>query len=162
MVYYCLNANVTVFMPRVLYLVSFHNSFLHNFTSGQPGRLVKIHTVQELLSHHHQSLLETFLVKKCIKILQMGLSKKVRCVYFLHYSLNRLMEKINPLGLFDYYRQFWEFTRSVHHRAVCQLFLNTNPPRFAIFTPESVCWVKCSKIGGKWGMNLNHVSWNVL
>lgn len=43
------------------YLMPFLNSFLHDLTSWQPGGLVEIQTVQELLPNHLQCLLETLL-----------------------------------------------------------------------------------------------------
>lgn len=43
------------------YLMPLLNSFLHDLTSWQPGGLVEIQTVQELLPNHLQCLLETLL-----------------------------------------------------------------------------------------------------
>lgn len=48
-------------MGRVSYLMPLLNSFLHDLTGWQPGGLVEIQTVQELLPNHLQCLLETLL-----------------------------------------------------------------------------------------------------
>lgn len=47
----------------VLYLMSLLNSFLHHCTSRQPGGVIKIQAIQELLTDCLHSLPETLLVK---------------------------------------------------------------------------------------------------
>lgn len=52
----------------VFYLMSLLNSILHHCTSWQPGGLVELQTVQELLPNHFHSFSEAVLFRTCVHI----------------------------------------------------------------------------------------------